>query len=96
MADYSPLAKTAPGGEHALDVTLRNLSTTESAVLGELQYQVLSCDDTPTPTSETHGAGEVFSSVTVPPCGSVSGHMVWPGALAAARQGQPAAPPYAR
>jgi hypothetical protein len=85
MAEYSPLAKTGANGDHTLDVTIHNLSATESAVLDTLEYQVLSCDATPTTTTESHGAGEVFSSVTVPPRGSVGGHMVWPASSSACR-----------
>jgi hypothetical protein len=85
MADYSPLAKTEANGDHTLDVTIHNLSAGESATLDSLEYQVLSCDATPTTTTEQHGAGEVFASVTVPPRGSVAGHMVWPAGSSACR-----------
>ena len=78
MADYSPVASTEGNGDHVLDVAIRNLSAGESATLQSLEYHVFSCEPKAAPTVETHGAGDVFTDTTVPPRGSVRGHMVWP------------------
>jgi hypothetical protein len=78
MADYSPLPVTDKNGDHALDVTIRNLSTSETAVLTSLEYRVLSCEADATAKIENHGAGDIFPDANVPPRGSVAGHLVWP------------------